>query len=106
EHYAFPIDSDFMPFRGGCGCSAEISAGWTRNLLLLPDRLSEARSGANIPPQDQDRWMLTPHPALDGDWPSLAMQKGNEEAVYARGEAPVEARAREGWRVAVGGSDE
>jgi len=27
--------------------------------------------------------MLTPHPALDGDWPSLAMQKGNEEAVYA-----------------------
>src|SRR5262245_10978685 len=21
------------PFRGGCGCSAEISAGWTRNLL-------------------------------------------------------------------------
>jgi len=27
--------------------------------------------------------MLTPHPALDGDWISLAMQKGNEEAVYA-----------------------
>ena len=27
--------------------------------------------------------MLTPHPALNGDWPSLAMQKGNEEAVYA-----------------------
>ena len=34
-----------------------------------------------FPPQDHDRWMLTPHPALDGDWPSLAMQKGNEEAV-------------------------
>jgi hypothetical protein len=25
--------------------------------------------------------MLTPHSALDGDWPSLAMQEGNEEAV-------------------------
>ena len=32
--------------------------------------------------EDQDRWMLTPHSALDGDWPALAMQKGNEEAVY------------------------
>jgi hypothetical protein len=35
-----------------------------------------------FPPQDQDRWMLTPHSALNGDWPSLTMQKGNEEAVY------------------------
>ena len=35
-----------------------------------------------FPPQDQDRWMLTPRSALDGDWPSLAMQKGKEEAVY------------------------
>jgi hypothetical protein len=35
-----------------------------------------------VPPEDQDRWMLTPHPALDGDWPAIAMQKGNEEAVY------------------------
>jgi hypothetical protein len=26
--------------------------------------------------------MLMPHAALVGDWPSLAMQKGNEEAVY------------------------
>ncbi len=26
--------------------------------------------------------MLTPHSALNGDWPALAMQKGNEEAVY------------------------
>jgi hypothetical protein len=34
-----------------------------------------------FPPQDQDRWMLTPHSSLNGDWPSLAMQKGNEEAV-------------------------
>jgi len=29
-----------------------------------------------FPPADQDRWMLTPHLALDGDWTSLAMQKG------------------------------
>jgi len=35
-----------------------------------------------FPPEDQDRWMLTPHSALNGDWPSLAMQKGNEVAVY------------------------
>ena len=35
-----------------------------------------------FPPHDQDRWMLTPHPALNGDWPALAMQKGKEEAVY------------------------
>jgi hypothetical protein len=27
--------------------------------------------------------MLTPDSALNGDWPSLAIQKGNEEAVYA-----------------------
>ena len=26
--------------------------------------------------------MLTPHPALNGDWPSLAMHKGKEEEVY------------------------
>jgi hypothetical protein len=36
---------------------------------------------ALFPPEDQDRWMLTPHSDLNGDWPSLAMQKGNEEAV-------------------------
>jgi hypothetical protein len=35
-----------------------------------------------FPPADQDRWLLTPQPALNGDWPALAMQKGNEEAVY------------------------
>src|SRR3989442_66707 len=35
-----------------------------------------------FPAEDHDRWMLTPHSALDGDWPTLAMQKGNEEAVY------------------------
>ena len=35
-----------------------------------------------FPPQDQDRWMLTPHSSLDGDLPALAMQKGKEEAVY------------------------
>jgi hypothetical protein len=33
-------------------------------------------------PEDQDRWFLMPQPALHGEWPSLAMQKGNEEAVY------------------------
>ena len=33
-----------MSFRVRCGGSAEISAGRTRNLYLLPDRLSEARS--------------------------------------------------------------
>jgi hypothetical protein len=32
-----------LPFRGGHGCSAKIPSGWTWNLLLLPDRLSEAR---------------------------------------------------------------
>jgi hypothetical protein len=37
---------------------------------------------ALFPPEDQDRWLLTPHSALNGDWPALAMQKGNEEAVY------------------------
>jgi hypothetical protein len=37
---------------------------------------------ALFPPQDQDRWVLTPHPALNGNWPALAMQKGNAEAVY------------------------
>jgi hypothetical protein len=36
-----------------------------------------------FPPEDQDRWMLTPHSALDGDSPALAMHKGNEEGVYA-----------------------
>jgi hypothetical protein len=35
-----------------------------------------------VPREEHDRWMLTPHPALNGDWPSLAMHKGNEEAVY------------------------
>jgi hypothetical protein len=37
---------------------------------------------ALFPPEDQDRWLLTPHSALNGDWPALAMQKGEEEAVY------------------------
>jgi hypothetical protein len=42
--HALPIDHDFMPFRGGCFGSAEISDCWTRNLYLLPDLLSKARS--------------------------------------------------------------
>src|SRR5262245_26021580 len=34
-----------MLFWDRCGCSAAISAGWTRNLYCLPDRrLSETRS--------------------------------------------------------------
>jgi hypothetical protein len=36
-----------------------------------------------FPPEDQDRWMLTLHSAINADRPVLAMQKGNnEEAVY------------------------
>ena len=35
-----------------------------------------------IPRDEHDRWLLTPHSALYGDWPALAMHKGNEEAVY------------------------
>jgi hypothetical protein len=35
-----------------------------------------------IPREEHDRWMLSPHPALNGDWPALAMQNGDEEAVY------------------------
>jgi uncharacterized membrane protein len=41
--HALPIDYDFMPFWGGYVGSVEISAGWTRNLYLLPDPLYEAR---------------------------------------------------------------
>jgi hypothetical protein len=33
-------------------------------------------------PEEHDRWMLTPHSALNGDWPAVAMHKGNEAAVY------------------------
>ena len=40
--HALPIDHNFMPFRGSCVGGAEISARWTRNLYLLPDRLSQA----------------------------------------------------------------
>ena len=45
--HAFPIGHDFMPFRGGCVAGAEISAGWTRNLYLLPHSLSQARSAGS-----------------------------------------------------------
>src|SRR5947209_5187010 len=38
-----------MSVRDGCSRRAEISAGWTHDLLLLPDRLSQARSGARHP---------------------------------------------------------
>jgi len=26
-----------------------------------------------FPREEHDCWMLTPHPALNGDWPALAM---------------------------------
>jgi Endosomal/lysosomal potassium channel TMEM175 len=45
--HALPIVHDFMPLRGGCVGSAEISAGWTRNLYLLPHPLSQARSAGS-----------------------------------------------------------
>ena len=45
--HALPINHDFVSFRGGFGCSAEISASWARNLYLLPDRLSETRSAGS-----------------------------------------------------------
>jgi hypothetical protein len=35
-----------------------------------------------IPTDEHNRWMLTSHSALNGDSPILAMQKGNEAAVY------------------------
>ena len=44
QDHALPIDHDFMPFRGRCGCSAEVSIGWTRNLYLLSGRVPQARS--------------------------------------------------------------
>src|SRR5512133_2376909 len=50
QDHALAIDHDLVPFRGGCGCSAEISTGWTRNLCLLPDRLLEARSAGSGDP--------------------------------------------------------
>jgi hypothetical protein len=49
-------------------------ADYRRSIITLVAEL--------FPPEDQDRWMLTAHSALDGDWPALAMQKGNEETVY------------------------
>jgi len=45
--HALPIGYDFMSFRGGCVGGAEISAGWTRNLYLLPHPLSQARSAGS-----------------------------------------------------------
>jgi Endosomal/lysosomal potassium channel TMEM175 len=63
--HAFPIDRDLMPFRGGYVGSVEISAGWTRNLHLLPDRLSEARpawgAAAEISGIKRDRARLKNH---------------------------------------------
>ena len=44
QDHALPIDHDLMPVRGGCSCSAEISTCWSRNMYLLPRRLSETTS--------------------------------------------------------------
>ena len=35
-----------------------------------------------IPPEQYYCWMVTSHSALNGESPILAMQKGNEVAVY------------------------
>jgi hypothetical protein len=42
-----PRQKPGKPFRGRCGCGAEIPADWTRNLYCLPDRLSETRSAGS-----------------------------------------------------------
>jgi uncharacterized membrane protein len=47
QDHAPPINHDFVSFRGGFGCRAEISPSWARNLYLLPDRLSETRSAGS-----------------------------------------------------------
>jgi len=57
-------------------------------LLDLPSMLTNYRASIvrlvaeSFPLEDHDRWMMTPHSALNGDWPARAMQKGNEKAVY------------------------
>ena len=43
ENNVGPIDRDPLSFRDGGSCGVEISAGRAWDLLLLPDRLSEAR---------------------------------------------------------------
>jgi NAD(P)-dependent dehydrogenase (short-subunit alcohol dehydrogenase family) len=57
QGHALPVGRYVMCFRGGCGRGVEISADWARNVLLLPDRLSETRSAgsreATIPVQLQ-----------------------------------------------------
>ena len=45
--------------------------------IMIVDLVTEL-----FPPQEHDRRLLTPQPALNGDWPALAMRKGNAEAVY------------------------
>jgi hypothetical protein len=44
RHHALSIGHHLIPFWNCRHYSAEISTGWTWNLHLLPDRLSEARS--------------------------------------------------------------
>src|SRR5262249_34853399 len=47
QGHALAINHDFMSFRGGFGSCVEISANRDRNLYLLPDRLSKARSASS-----------------------------------------------------------
>ena len=47
QDHALPVDRHAMHFRGGRDRGPEISAGWTWNVLLLPDRLSETRSAGS-----------------------------------------------------------
>jgi len=47
QDHALSVDHHSLYFRGGCDCCAEISAGWTWNVLLLPDRLPKAGSAGS-----------------------------------------------------------
>ena len=44
KNHALPVDRNVMCVRGSCASGVEISAHWTWNILLLPNRLSETRS--------------------------------------------------------------
>ena len=55
QDHACPIDRNLVPFRGSCCCSAQISPCWTWNLLLLPNRLSEARGTGRGKPDTPSR---------------------------------------------------
>jgi hypothetical protein len=81
----------FMRFRGGCGRDVEISADWTRNVLLLPDRSPETRSArsreATIP-------VIWAHPARTSFAPETTSTKGDERDRVGTAGHPV-SRARD-----------